>query len=62
MHRPGVELATFRSRVRRPNHYTTEAVEPFYAVVWGYNSVLADYALTKEGDVNCLVLGMIQIK
>ena len=26
MHRPGVELATFRSRVRRPNHYTTEAL------------------------------------
>ena len=25
MHRPGVELETFRSRVRRPNHYTTEA-------------------------------------
>ena len=24
MHRPGVELANFRSRVRRPNHYTTE--------------------------------------
>jgi len=24
MHRPGVELAIFRSRVRRPNHYTTE--------------------------------------
>jgi len=25
MHRPGVELATFRSRVRHPIHYTTEA-------------------------------------
>ena len=25
MHRPGGELATFRSRVRRPNHYTAEA-------------------------------------
>jgi len=25
MQQPGVELATFRSRVRRPNHYTTEA-------------------------------------
>ena len=24
MHRPGVELATFRSQVRLPNHYTTE--------------------------------------
>jgi len=24
MHRPGVELAIFRSQVRRPNHYTTE--------------------------------------
>jgi len=24
MHRPGVELATSRSQVRRPNHYTTE--------------------------------------
>ena len=23
MHRPGGELATFRSRVRRANHYTT---------------------------------------
>ena len=27
MHRPGVELAIFRSRVRRPNQYTTEAPE-----------------------------------
>ena len=25
MHRTGVELAIFRSQVRRPNHYTTEA-------------------------------------
>ena len=25
MHQPGVELATSRSQVRRPNHYTTEA-------------------------------------
>jgi len=24
MHRPGVELAIFRSRVRRFNHYTAE--------------------------------------
>ena len=24
MHRPGVELATIRSQVRLPNHYTTE--------------------------------------
>ena len=24
MHRPGVELATSRSQVRRPNRYTTE--------------------------------------
>ena len=24
MHRPGVELATSRSQVRRPNHYTTK--------------------------------------
>ena len=24
MHRPGTELAIFRSQVRRPNHYTTE--------------------------------------
>jgi len=24
MHRPGVELAIFRSRDQRPNHYTTE--------------------------------------
>ena len=24
MHRPGVELAIFRSRVRLPNHYTTD--------------------------------------
>ena len=27
MHRPGVELAIFRSQVRRPNHYTTEPPE-----------------------------------
>ena len=26
MHRPGVELAISRSRIRRPNHYT---IEPF---------------------------------
>jgi len=24
MHRPGIELATSWSQVRRPNHYTTE--------------------------------------
>ena len=27
MHRPGVELAISRSRVRRPNHYITEPLE-----------------------------------
>jgi len=28
MERPGVELATSRSQVRRPNHYTTEPPDP----------------------------------
>jgi len=33
MEQPGVELATYRSPVRRPNHYTTElslACKMFY--------------------------------
>ena len=35
MHRPGTELATSRSRVRRPNHYTTEQpVEHSHFLRW----------------------------
>jgi len=32
MHRPGVELAIFRSLVRRPNHYTTEPTKKIATV------------------------------
>jgi len=36
MHRPGVELAIFRSLVRRPNHYTTEPPRLQHAMWWKF--------------------------
>ena len=59
MHRPGVELAIFRSRVRRSNHYTTEPlneVSALYRVISKYVGFFDDLARIRK-KTNALTAG-----
>jgi len=48
MHRPGVELATFRSRVRRSDHYTTEAHVVRRVCTNNENVVISDIIISQR--------------
>jgi len=49
MHRPGVELAIFRSLIRRPDHYTAELYNMLTWVVVGYCEGPSVIAMTTLG-------------
>ena len=66
MHRPGVELATCRSQVRRSNHYSTEPL-PFYSelitasqVLWSREFVCLFVAMVGSFDVAVVVKNKVR--